>query len=174
MGLFDKIAGAINDPNLQASVGQLGEILGGVQQASNTQGMDASSTQAVISALGGHVRSALQEKRASEGIGGVQNVINQFGGTGFNPQAVLALFSPQQQQQVSQAISGATGIDASMIQALLPTLIPTVLNFLKMGSTQGAPTTGQNPILKGFLDTDGDGDVDLGDAISMAGRFLNR
>lgn len=173
MGLFDKIAGAINDPNLQASVGQLGDILGSVQQAGNSQGMDASSTQAVISALGGHVRSALQEKQASEGVSGVQSLINQFGGTGFNPQAVLALFSPQQQQQVSQAVSGVTGIDASMVQTLLPTLIPTVLNFLKMGSTQGE-ASGQNSILSGFLDTDGDGDVDLGDAMGMAGRFLNR
>jgi hypothetical protein len=173
MGLFDKIAGAINDPNLQGSIGQLGDILGSVQQAGETQGIDASSTQALVSALGGHVRSALQEKQASEGIGGVQDLINQFGGTGFNPQAVLALFSPQQQQQVSQAVSGVTGIDPSMIQAMLPTLIPTVLNFLKMGSAQGE-ASGQNSILSGFLDTDGDGDVDLGDAMGMAGRFMNQ
>lgn len=173
MGLFDKIAGAINDPNLQASVGQLGDILSSVQQAGDTQGMDASSTQAVLSALGGHVRSALQQKQASEGIGGVQDLINQFAGTGFNPQAVLALFSLEQQQQVTQAISGATGINAASVQAMLPTLIPTVLNFLKMGSTQGG-ASGQNPILSGFLDTDGDGDVDLGDAMSMAGRFMNQ
>jgi hypothetical protein len=173
MGLFDQIAGAINNPNLQASVGQLGEILGSVQEAGNTQGIDASSTQALVSALGGHVRSALQEKQASEGIGGVQDLINQFGGTGFNPQAVLALFSPEQQQQVSQTVSGVTGIDASMIQAMLPTLIPSVLNLLKMGSPQGE-TSGQNSILSGFLDTDGDGDVDLGDAMGMAGRFMNQ
>lgn len=173
MGLFDQIAGAINNPNLQASVGQLGEILGSVQEAGNTQGIDASSTQALVSALGGHVRSALQEKQASEGIGGVQNLINQFGGTGFNPQAVLALFSPEQQQQVSQTVSGVTGIDASMVQAMLPTLIPSVLNLLKMGSAQGE-TSGQNSILSGFLDADGDGDVDLGDAMGMAGRFMNQ
>lgn len=173
MGLFDRIAGAINDPNLQASVGQLGEILGSVQQAGDTQGLDASSTQSAISALGGHVRSALQQKQASDGIEGVQNLINQFGGTGFNPQAVLALFSPQQQQQVSQAVSGVTGIDAATVQAMLPALIPTILNFLKMGSTQGQ-TSGQNPVLTGFLDADGDGDIDLGDAMNMAGRFMNR
>jgi hypothetical protein len=173
MGLFDQIAGAINNPNLQASVGQLGEILGSVQEAGSTQGIDASSTQALVSALGGHVRSALQEKQASEGIGGVQDLINQFGGTGFNPQAVLALFSPEQQQQVSQTVSGVTGIDASMVQAMLPTLIPSVLNLLKMGSAQGE-TSGQNSILSGFLDADGDGDVDLGDAMGMAGRFMNQ
>lgn len=173
MGLFDKIAGAINDPNLQASIGQLGEIVGGVQQAGTTQGLDSSSTNSVISALGGHVRSALQQRQASDGIEGVQHLINQFGGTGMNPNAVTALFSPQQQQQVAQSVSGVTGIDTRTIQAMLPMLIPIVLNFLKMGSAQG-PMSGQNPVLRGFLDTDGDGDVDLGDAMNMAGRFMNR
>jgi hypothetical protein len=171
MGLFDQLAGAINDPNLQASIGQLGEILGSVQQAGETQGLDTSSTQSLVSALGGHVRSALQEKQASEGLGGVQDLINQFGGTGVNPQAVLALFSPEQQEQVAQAVSGVTGMDAATVQAMLPTLIPTVLNFLKMGSAQGE-ASGQNPILSGFLDADGDGDVDLGDAMRMAGKFM--
>ncbi|MFM7425683.1 MAG: hypothetical protein ACKO7W_11940 [Elainella sp.] len=34
--------------------------------------------------------------------------------------------------------------------------------------------TGNNTVLDSFLDADGDGDVDIGDAMSMAGCFLNQ
>jgi hypothetical protein len=55
-----------------------------------------------------------------------------------------------------------------------------VLSLLKQGSPQPVAggstsnTTGANTVLNGFLDSDGDGDVDIGDAMSMAGRFLNQ
>ncbi|MDY6939025.1 MAG: hypothetical protein SWY16_15310 [Cyanobacteriota bacterium] len=173
MGLFDKIAGAINDPNLQASASQIGGILGSLQQTSNAQNLDNSTTQALMSVVGSQVRSALQEKKAANGMGGVQGLIEQFAGTGFNPQAVQALFSSQQQEQVVQTASQSTGVNAATIQALLPTLVPLVLNFLKTGASQ---TSGQgtNQVLNSFIDADGDGDVDMGDVMNFAGRFLNQ
>ncbi|MBE9041195.1 DUF937 domain-containing protein [Oscillatoriales cyanobacterium LEGE 11467] len=171
MGLFDKIAGAMSDPNLQASAGQIGSILGSLQETSNTQNLDNSTTQALMSVVGSQVRGALQEKKSANGMGGVQGLINQFAGTGFNPQAVSALFSPQQQEQVVQSASQNTGVNAATIQALLPTLVPLVLNFLKTGEGQNS-AAGANPVLNSFLDSDGDGDVDMGDVMKLAGRFL--
>ena len=171
MGLFDKIAGAISDPNLQASAGQIGGILGSLQQTGSSQNLDNSTTQALMSVVGSQVRGALQEKKSAGGMDGVQALVNQFAGTGFNPQAVSALFSSQQQEQVVQAASQSTGVNAATIQAMLPSLVPLVLNFLKTGEGQNA-AAGGNAVLNSFLDSDGDGDVDMGDVMKLAGRFL--
>jgi hypothetical protein len=54
---------------------------------------------------------------------------------------------------------------------LLPILVPLVLNLLNSGHHQD-PQQGGNSVLKGFLDSDRDGDVDISDALKMAGQFL--
>lgn len=177
MGLFDQILSAVNNPNQQASPDQLGSILNTVQQLSNRQGLNASATQTALSVVGGYVRSALQQKRVAGGSAQAETIVNQFGGTNPNPNAPEALFTPNQQQQVAQDVSQKTGISVEQVVALLPVLVPIVLNLLKQGSQQSnapAATTAGNPVLSGFLDADGDGDVDVGDAMSMAGRFLNQ
>ncbi|GET37494.1 DUF937 domain-containing protein [Microseira wollei] len=172
MGLFDQIMNAVNDPNLQANAGQLAGIFGTMQQLGNNQGADASTMQSAMSVVGGFVRSALQEKQAEGGNDAVQNLVNQFGGTSPNIAAVTALFGSQL-QPIIEAVAQRTGLDPNTIQQMLPTLVPLVLNFLKTG----APTqdqAGANPVLNSFLDADGDGDVDIADAMRMAGGFLGQ
>ncbi|NJO79185.1 MAG: DUF937 domain-containing protein [Cyanobacteria bacterium RM1_2_2] len=184
MGLFDQILGAVNNPNQQASPDQLGAILNTVQQLSNQRGLDTSTTQTALSVVGSYVRSALQQQRATRGSSQAETIVNQFGGTNPNPNALEALFTPNQQQQVAQDVSRRTGISADQVIALLPILVPIVLNLLKQGQQSSSPaaanagttgtTAGTNTVLNGFLDADGDGDVDVGDAMSLAGRFLNQ
>ncbi|NEQ34972.1 MAG: hypothetical protein F6K40_01060 [Okeania sp. SIO3I5] len=171
MGLFDQIVGAINNPNQEGSNSQLGNILGTVQQLSGNLGGDAGATQAAMSILGGHVRSALQQKREESGSTGVQEFINQFAGTTPNPLAVASLFSSSQITDIVQSISEKTGFDISQIQNLLPTLVPVILNLLKTGNDQNSDQASNN-VLNSFLDADGDGDVDIADVMGMAGRFL--
>lgn len=171
MGLFDQIINAVSNPQQQASPDQLGGILGMAQQVAGNNGLDPSMTQTVISLLGGHVRSALQQKQATEGGDQVQSIVNQFAGLGSNPQAVGALFSIGQQQNVANDISQRTGLNPSTIQSMLPVLVPLVLNLLRSGSNVGGAG---NPVLNAFLDADRDGDVDLGDVMGMAGQFLNQ
>lgn len=171
MGLFDQIVSAIDDPNLQASAGQLGGILNTVQSLSqNTQGANPSSTQDAMAVVGKHVRSALQTQQS----GKAQAIVNQFSGTGANADAVNSLFSAGQQQQMIQEISQRTGLDASAIQGMLPMLVPLVLNLLNTGSRNQDPRQGGNSVLNSFLDSDGDGDVDVSDALRMAGQFLSQ
>ncbi|MGK7919273.1 MAG: DUF937 domain-containing protein [Trichodesmium sp.] len=172
MGLFDQIVGAISNPNQEASSSQLGNILGTVQQISGSLGGDMGSTQTAMSILGGYVRSSLQEKREESGATGVQDIINQFAGTSPNLQAVQALFSVSQIDDIVQTISQSTGFDVSQIQSLLPTLVPLILNFLKTGNNTENPDQVSNNVLNSFLDADGDGDVDIADAMGMASRFL--
>lgn len=174
MGLFDQIVGALDDPNLQASAAQLSNILSQTQQVSESQGVSSDTTETALSVLGSYVRSALQQKRANQGSESVQSFVNQHSGTTPDASAVSSLFSPQQQAQVAQAISGRTGISTSTIQSLLPMLVPLVLNLLQTGTSTRNPQQGNNPVLNNFLDADGDGDVDVADAMRMAGRFLNK
>lgn len=173
MGLFDAIVGALDSPNQQASPDQLGSILGAVQQLSGSRNLDANTTQSMLSMVGGFVRSSLQEKRQMGGEAQAQALVNQFGGTQPNPAAVQSLFTPQQQQQVAQATSQGTGLNLETVQALLPVVVPIILNLLKTGSsTQSAQ--GPNPVLHSFLDMNGDGSFDVGDALNLAGRFMQR
>ena len=177
MGLFDQVLGAISNPQQQASVGQLGSILGAVQQLSAGQGVDANAMQGVVSNVGGFVRTALQEKRAADGNAGVEALVNQFAGTGVNPIAMQLLFPPQKQQQIAETVAQRTGLDPSLVRSLLPAVVPIVLKLLQTGApTPSASATAgaapSNSVLNTFLDTDGDGDVDMADTLAMAGKFL--
>ncbi|MGG6269188.1 DUF937 domain-containing protein [Leptolyngbya sp. AN03gr2] len=174
MSLFDQIMSAVANPQQQASTNQLGSILGMAQQLTGNQGLDSNATQAVMSLLGSHVRSSLQNQQASQGSGHVQSLVNQFAGLGSNPQAVSALFPGGAQQQVSENIAQQTGLNAGTIQSMLPVLVPLVLNLLQSGSVQQGGQSAGNPVLNAFLDADRDGDVDMGDVMGMAGQFLNQ
>lgn len=173
MGLFDQILGAIDNPTQQANPDQLGSILGAVQQMSASQGVDPGTTQTVLSMVGGYVRSALQQQRSMGGNDRAEGILRQFGGFQPSAAAVQALFTPAQQQQISQAIAQRTGLPAGTVQMLLVAAVPLVLKLLSSGS-RTQPGAGSNSVLDAFLDADGDGDVDVSDAIGMASQFFNR
>ena len=175
MGLLDQLMGAVSNPNQQANPDQLSALFNTVQQVSGNHGVESNATQAVLSALGGHVKTALQQQQQVGGTDGVAAIVNQFSGTSPNAGALDALFGGNQ-QQVVQSVSQQSGVNASTIQAMLPALIPVVMSVLQSGAmNQGGASSagGGNPILNAFLDGDRDGDTDLGDLMSMAGRFMH-
>ena len=171
MGLFDQVVNALNNPDQEASSDQLSSILGVVGQLSGNQGLDSNSTQQLLTVVGQHVRGALQEKRQVGGQGLAESLVTQFSGTQANPEAVQNLFSQREQAETVQDAANKTGIDPQKIQALLPLLIPVVLKFLQQGNTKQTGQ-GSNTVIATFLDSDNDGDFDIGDAMSVAGRFL--
>jgi hypothetical protein len=171
MGLFDVIIGALNNPEQQGSSEALGGVLDAVQGLSNDIGADPGTTQSLVSGLGGYVRSALQQKQATDGTEAVDGVVERYAGVGANSDAPEALFSPNQQTQVVQGLSQRTGINAQTIQSLLPVLIPIVLSLLQTGRNTQNPQAGNN-VLGSFLDSDRDGDVDIGDVLSLASQYL--
>jgi hypothetical protein len=173
MSLFNQIINAIDEPTQVASSAQLGDILSTVQQLSNNSNTNPSTIQSVLSIVGNHTRSALQQKRVNEGNHQAQAIVNQFGGTNPSTQAVQLLFNAPQIQQISQEAERRTGLSAGTIQSMLPILVPLVLKFLQTGTSTQNPQ-GANPVLNTFLDADGDGDVDIADAMQMAGRYLGK
>jgi len=135
MGLFDfeQIMGAV------ANSGQLGNIISTVEQLSNSTGVDLSTLQSVLPVVEGQVRSALQDKEATDGNEAVQSLISQFAGTTDNPEAVDSVFSPEAQQQVAETVAQRTGLDASIIQQILPLAVPVVLKLLHFGGNAENP-----------------------------------
>jgi hypothetical protein len=169
MSLFDAIAGAIANPNQQGSADQLGSILGTVQVIAGSHTGDPNNSTNLMSAVGSVVQNALQNHQANVGTEGVENLVNQVASGDGSSNPVQALFGGQEQQVVNQ-IAQSTGIDASQISAMLPSILPQVLQLLQSGNSN----SGGNSVLNAFLDSNQDGNVDLGDLMSQAGRFLGQ
>jgi uncharacterized protein YidB (DUF937 family) len=169
MSLLDSITSAIANPNQQGSSDQLSNIMNTVSAITGSQSGGTNST-VLMSAVGSVVQSALQNHQAQIGSEGVENLVNQHAGDSPNPGAVQAIFGGQEQQAV-QAIAQQTGMDANQISAMLPMVLPSVLNLLQSGAQNGS-NSGGNPVLNSFLDGDHNGQVDLGDILSQASRFL--
>ncbi|MDB9524720.1 DUF937 domain-containing protein [Oscillatoria sp. CS-180] len=172
MSLFDHVVRAVNNPELQANTGQVGNILQVVNQLSSQQGLDSSTTQMLMTVVGQHVRTALNQQRSQTSQAQAESLVDRYSGTQANLDAVRSLFTPKEEAETVQDAARNTGLDAQQIQRLLPIVVPVVLQFLKLGSNQRSGAGGNNAILSAFLDADGDGDTDVGDALSVAGRFL--
>jgi Bacterial protein of unknown function (DUF937) len=181
MGLFFDVLSAVNNPNQQASVDQLGSLVNSVQQLSQQTGLDMGTTQNVISALGSAIRPTLQEQGAAMGGQQLAGMLSQLGGSGMlggltggrGTGVLQALIPAQMQQQLAQTVAQKTGLDSAMVMSLLPALIPIAINFLNLGANKPGTPGGANPLLSAFLDSDRDGDTDLGDVVKFAGRFMN-
>lgn len=169
MGLFNKIVSAIENPNQQASASQLTGILSTVNQLSQANAASPDAMQAAMGIVGKYVQSSLKDKREHDGAAAAQSLVNQFSGTQPNTAVVTALLSTAQAQSLINEVSEKTGMPAATIQALLPSLMPLVLQFLQSGASLDG---GSNELLNAFLDKDGDGDVDIADMMQMAGQFM--
>jgi hypothetical protein len=168
MSLFDQILSAVNNPEQQGSMDQLGSLVNMAQQVSGQNGLDANTTQTVMSMLGGAVQSGLQDHHDNNGFDATQNLVQQLGNSATaNPQVIAALIPPEIQQQLCGVIAQSTGLDAGLVQGMLPSLIP-----VAMGLIQGGASTSGNPLLNMFLDKNQDGQLDMGDAMGLAMQFM--
>jgi len=174
MSLFEEVLNAINEPDKQANSTQISQIIGVIEQFSQVGNVNDQKSQALTSIVGKYVRSALKEKQQSQGIEEAEAVIEKYGGTSPNAEAVNAVMTPHQQQEMAEEAAKSTGLNREVIESMLPSLIPVVLNLLQTGATKVKnPGSVSNSVLQSFLDTDGDEDVDIADALSLAKQFLS-
>ena len=173
MSIFNQILSAIDDPEKEASNDQLGSILDTVQQLGGNYQTSPSAVESAMSIVGNYTKSALRQQRQQGGEAQVNQLLSQFGGTQASPQILSALFGSSQLQSMIGQITQRTGLNARTIQSMLPILVPLVLNLLRTGNNKRS-VQGGNPVLNSFLDSDGDGDVDVSDMMRMASRYLGR
>ncbi|MEM8638232.1 MAG: DUF937 domain-containing protein [Cyanobacteria bacterium P01_G01_bin.54] len=169
MSLVNSLLGAIDNPNLQANANQLGNIVNTVQSLSQANSASPDAMQMAMGIVGKYVQSSLKQKRQQDGPQATQQLVNQYSGTQPNAAVVNALLGSQQAQGLINEVSAKTGLPAGTIQALLPSLIPLVLQFLQSGASLDG---NNNELLNSFLDSDGDGDVDIADVMKLAGQFM--
>lgn len=169
MSLFFDVLSAINNPNQQGSVSQLEAVTQSIQQVAADRGLESSQLPGLLSALGGALAPALQQQSTG---GGLDSFIGQLAGAGASTAALQTIIPPQLQQQIAQVVSQKTGISANTLLGLLPTLLPAIMGLLNMGASKPG-TIGGNPLLNAFLDSNQDGNTDLGDVFRFANRFLN-
>ena len=171
MGLFDQVMKAVADPSRQASASQLTQILGSAKQVAKENNADADTMQQAMSGIGGFVRSSLKEKRQAQGNDAAQALIEE--GSANGAAVIPKLFSSGQLTEMISAVTDKTSLNTNQVQGILPMVLPLVMKFLSSGNAKGGvPATDTNPILTAFLDGDGDGDVDMGDMLGMAGKFM--
>jgi hypothetical protein len=175
MGLFDQVMKAVADPSRQASASQLTNILGAAKQISQQNNTDSDTMQQAMSVIGGFVRNSLNEKRQAEGEGAAQALIEK--GAANGAAVIPQLFNNAQMNEMVSAVAQKTNLNTNQVQGILPMVLPLVMQFLNTGSRKqgapgAAPASGGNPILTAFLDGDGDGDIDMGDMMGMAGKFM--
>lgn len=171
MGLFDQVMKAVADPSRQASASQLTNILGAAKQIGAQNNADSDTMQQTMTVVGGFVRSALKEKRQTEGNSAAQALIEQ--GSANGAAVIPQLFNNSQLTEMISAVASKTNLNTNQVQGILPMVLPLVMQFLSTGNKKGgAAVTESNPILTAFLDGDGDGDIDMGDMLGMAGKFM--
>lgn len=171
--MFFEVLSAINDPKKQASIEQLSRVNTSLQQLTASQGLDNSQMQSIMTALGGALQPILKQQQAQPSGNQLTNMLSQFTGSG-TATAAQSLFPTQIQQQLTQVVAEKTGINAGILQALIPHLLPLVMGLFNMGTSKpGVAENGGNPLLTAFLDSDRNGSTDLGDVMKFAGRFLN-
>ena len=171
MGLFDQVMKAVADPSRQANIGQLTQILGSAKQVAKENNADADTMQQAMTVIGGFVRSSLKEKRQTEGPAAAQALLEE--GAANGAAVIPKLFNSSQLTEMVSAVTQQTNLNSNQVQGILPMALPLVMKFLSSGNAKGgAPATDTNPILTAFLDGDGDGDVDMGDMLGMASKFM--
>lgn len=173
MSFFGTILSAAGNAIAPDQAGELGAIAGAIDELSSNHGLDASTTSEIAGVVGKYVKTGLQETRNTSGDEGVAATIAQFAGVNPSTNAVSALLSGPQVEQVIAEIAQRTGLDRDLIDRLLPFFVPIVLKFLGL-SGDTASAAGGSSLLNVFLDSDGDGDVDFSDALRLATQFGKR
>jgi hypothetical protein len=171
MSLFFDVLSAINNPNQQASISHLETMTSAVQKVAGDHGIPSSQMPTILSAVGSAVLPALQQK-AGGGGNPLENLMGGALGGMLGNSALQSLLPAQAQTQLAEGIAQKTGLNASTLQSIVPTLIPVVMGFLNMGATKPGHSGG-NPLLSAFLGGGNDGGSDLGNVLNMANRFLN-
>ncbi|MBD2553700.1 hypothetical protein H6G51_10460 [Limnothrix sp. FACHB-708] len=165
--MLDMLSSLLRNPALAGGSGDLGAMLQTFQAISSQGGLDLANTQAVMGIVAKYLKEGLQANQAANGFDQTQALVDQLGGTEPNAAAIEAFLNQPQVEQMLGEIEARTGLPAGSIEPILPMAVPLMLNFLK-SNEQG------NSLLSGYLDSDGDGDIDMSDLMGLAMKYLNR
>ncbi len=172
MSLFFDVLSSINNPTQQGSIDQLSSVMNSVQELAGSQGMNNDQMGSVLNALGGALQPALKQQASTIGVGQLEGMLGKLTGAG-GATALTSAIPPQMQQQMIEAIAQKSGMNAGMVQTMLPKLLPVVMGLMGMGAAKPGMAGGGNALLSSFLNSGAPSTTDLGTVMKFAGRFLN-
>jgi hypothetical protein len=195
MNFFDVLVSSIQDPQSATQKsdleGLLGALLGGAPGAAQTQArqIPPGAAEGLAGTIGSALKPALREAGQQGGIEGIDALLGSLKQNANSPQALERTLGRERMDQMVTQAQQKSGLPVDAIMSMLPVIIPALVGLLQSGARAGtapsAPSarTGataddpfaalaSNPLLKGFLDSDGDGDVDMQDLIRLGSRFL--
>ncbi len=172
MSLFFDVLSSINNPNQQGNIDQLSSVMTSVQQLTRSQGMNSDQVASILNALGDALQPTLKQQAATLGTGQLEAMLSKLSGAG-GAAALAAAIPSQMRQELIESVAQRSGLNAGMIQTMLPKLLPVIIELLGMGATKPGAVSGGNPLLKTFLDSGAPSSTDLGTVMKFAERFLN-
>jgi uncharacterized protein YidB (DUF937 family) len=193
MNLFDTVLASMNDPGRATQKSDLQSLLTSFGGA----GSSSANTDQIAGLIGGFLKPMLQQQRATGGAQGVDSLLQSIKQNANSPDQLRNILGADRLSQMVGHAQQRTGLDANSVLRLLAVALPAVIALLQSGRPATAPSAGvatgpsggvpvptsappapqgsqTNPILAQFLDSDGDGDVDMADMMRLTSRFLQR
>lgn len=183
MSLFDTVLASLNDPSRATQQSDLESL----SSAFDRGGASSANASQFASVIGGFLKPMLQEQHAKGGAQGVESFLQDIRQNASSPDQLRQVLGAHRMDQMVGRAEQRTGLDANAILRLLPIVLPALIGLLQSGRQTTAPSgtgvtaaTGTragsqtNPILAQFLDSDGDGDVDMADMVRLTSRFLQK
>ena len=148
--------------------------------------MPSGAAEGLAGAIGSALKPALREAGQSGGMQGIDALLGSLTQNAGSPQQIERTIGHDRMEQMVNQAQQKSGLSPEVIMSMLPVVLPAVIALLKSGARSGAPaaqtgaTAGDplgalvasNPLLKSFMDSDGDGDVDMTDLVAMGSKFL--
>ncbi len=190
MNFFDVLVSSIQDPQSATQKsdleGLLGALLGGAPGAAQAREIPAGAAEGLAGTVGSVLKPALREAGQQGGIEGIDALLGSLKQNANSPQALERTLGHDRMEQMVNKAQQKSGLPTGDIMSMLPIIIPALVSLLQSGARQGAAPTAQagttagdplaglvsNPLLKGFLDSDGDGDVDMEDLVRLGSKFV--
>jgi len=194
MNFFDVLVSSIQDPQVGTQKsdleGLLGALLGGAPGATGaaqpSRQLPPGAAEGLAGTIGGALKPALREAGQSGGIEGIDALLGSLKQNANSPQALERTLGRERMDQMVTKAQQTSGLPVDSIMSMLPVILPALVGLLQSGARQGGAPSAQagatagdplaglasNPLLKGFLDSDGDGDVDMQDLVRLGSQFL--
>lgn len=197
MNFFDVLVSSIQDPQSATQKsdleGLLGALLGGAPGTAPSQAREipAGAAEGLAGTVGSVLKPALREAGQQGGIEGIDALLGSLKQNANSPQALERTLGHDRMEQMVNKAQQKSGLPTGDIKSMLPVIIPALVSLLQSGARAGAAPSApsvrtgatataddpfaalaSNPLLKGFLDSDGDGDVDMQDLVRLGSKFL--
>jgi hypothetical protein len=195
MNFFDVLVSSIQDPQSTTQKsdleGLLGALLGGAPGTAPAQArqIPSGAAEGLAGTIGSTLKPALREAGQQGGIDGIDALLGSLKQNANSPQALERTLGRGRMDQMVTQAQQKSGLPVDAIMSMLPVIIPALVALLQSGARAGAAPSvpsartgataddpfaalASNPLLKGFLDSDGDGDVDMQDLVRLGSKFL--